>query len=97
MHIACAHSVASRRNGTGDKMHSLAGAIPKPSRIGIGEIRALDHENVDSLRCWINPCLSAVGASVTKGARGKHGGDALRLADDAPTPGPGPSPGGTST
>src|SRR5262249_46213985 len=44
--------------------------------------------NVDSRRSWINPCLGAVGAAVAKGARGEHGGDALRRADNAPAQAP---------
>ena len=59
-----------------------------PRRIGIREIRPLDHENVDSLRSWINPCLGAVRSPVAEGTRREHGRDALRLADDAPAEAP---------
>src|SRR5258708_3333817 len=38
-------------------------------RIGIREVRALDHENVDALRAGINPCLGAIGAAVAERAR----------------------------
>src|SRR5579871_904634 len=57
-------------------------------RIGIREIRPLNHENVDSLRFWIDPCLSPVGSAMAKRAGGKHRRDALGLVDDAPAEAP---------
>src|SRR6266581_998480 len=51
--------------------------------VGVGEIGALDHEDVDEIFLRVDPGLGAVGATVAEGAGGEHGGHALWLAHDA--------------
>src|SRR3954470_20498786 len=51
----------------------LQKSSPHVRAIRVGKIRTLDHEHVDALRSWIDPCLGAEGSAVAKRAGGKRG------------------------
>src|SRR3954469_19816441 len=51
--------------------------------VGVGEVGALDHEDVDEIFLRVDPGLRAECAAVAERAGGEHGAYALWLAHDA--------------
>src|SRR6185369_7235476 len=56
--------------------------------VAVAEVTALDHQDANQLLLRVDPALRPPGTAVTKRARRKHLGHALRFADDAPAEAP---------
>ena len=65
----------------------VCGFLERPADcapVRVCDVRALDHQDINPLFPWVEPCLGAIGSAVAEGTGRKRGSYPLRCTDYAP-------------